>query len=358
MVGPTGPSNKLIIRLVRGPAGTAAKDKGIGSAVLNASRVARGSNVITFLLSCATTSLLGGITEWKNRYLLRRKCVIIYPLMIAGKEFSAGINGHMGSVAGDLPSHSDVFWRTLFNSEAARKSDNLALNLWGFMLPVVDFLLTPGLDEANVTQQQGSDVENPFKGSIYDSMSATDRDLKSLEFNSFVDRLLGTTQSSNNKNIESNSGNVYTGNGIVTNPNVQSPDNTIVNIPTSRSISNRVVYKGSGNSETSKSLIDDLNLIAVQQSWNTIGISSAHRSSEENARVGGKPHSRHLSHTAIDISSINNIALKTREGKKLGDILVTQLSSLGYHTTDTRGGRGRFIWQRDNHFDHIHADTG
>ena len=45
--------------------------------------------------------LAGGIVEWLNRGHAARQALILRPLLINGKPFTAGINGHAGSVLGD-----------------------------------------------------------------------------------------------------------------------------------------------------------------------------------------------------------------------------------------------------------------
>jgi murein DD-endopeptidase MepM/ murein hydrolase activator NlpD len=48
----------------------------------------------------------GGLSEWMERKLVARQCLVLRPLTIAGREFSAGIEGHAGCIVGDQPG----FW--------------------------------------------------------------------------------------------------------------------------------------------------------------------------------------------------------------------------------------------------------
>ncbi|GAK42057.1 hypothetical protein TCA2_4549 [Paenibacillus sp. TCA20] len=59
---------------------------------------------IGFAVEFAITEVITrGISEWVERFLFTRQAVIIATLRKEGVEFSAGINGHQGSVIGDSP---------------------------------------------------------------------------------------------------------------------------------------------------------------------------------------------------------------------------------------------------------------
>src|SRR5579875_2895999 len=59
-----------------------------------------------------TETLLAGIREFIDRWTYTRKAVIITTLQKDGIEFSAGINGHMGSVVGDSPDAWQAFLKS------------------------------------------------------------------------------------------------------------------------------------------------------------------------------------------------------------------------------------------------------
>lgn len=61
---------------------------------------------------CVYLLAVDSLTEWVNRKLAYRQCLILRPLTISGMEFSAGINGHLGCVAGD----PEGFWDGVIQS--------------------------------------------------------------------------------------------------------------------------------------------------------------------------------------------------------------------------------------------------
>lgn len=74
-----------------------------------------GSLGLQLVLTC--------VGDYITRKLAARQCVVIFPLNINGLEFSAGINGHMGSVYGDKPSYEDMALATFFNPLATPDED-------------------------------------------------------------------------------------------------------------------------------------------------------------------------------------------------------------------------------------------
>lgn len=66
-----------------------------------------GSQRVFWLVSLIAAT---GIGELARRFLASRQCVQILPLAVAGREYSAGINGHQGLVVGEHPSPADSFW--------------------------------------------------------------------------------------------------------------------------------------------------------------------------------------------------------------------------------------------------------
>lgn len=67
------------------------------------------ATAIESIIIYVTTSTIG---EMINRYALTSQAVIMSPIQRGGVEFSAGINGHMGSVVGDSP----TVWRSILTS--------------------------------------------------------------------------------------------------------------------------------------------------------------------------------------------------------------------------------------------------
>lgn len=61
---------------------------------------------------------LGSIGELVNRYAISSQAVLMAPIQRGGIEFSAGINGHQGSVVGDSP----TFWKNFLSHDVILSS--------------------------------------------------------------------------------------------------------------------------------------------------------------------------------------------------------------------------------------------
>lgn len=77
--------------------------------------ISAGITAVKFASNIIPTIVLGCVGDWMTRKLAARQCVVIFPLTVNGLEFSAGINGHMGSVYGDKPSIEDMALAAFFN---------------------------------------------------------------------------------------------------------------------------------------------------------------------------------------------------------------------------------------------------
>lgn len=69
------------------------------------------------------------VGEMIERWLFQRQAVLISPLMKSGMEFTAGINGHKGSVVGDSP---DFWQNALSNKYSALILSFLGADTWQF----------------------------------------------------------------------------------------------------------------------------------------------------------------------------------------------------------------------------------
>lgn len=69
--------------------------------------IRRGS--ITKMLTKAGIwfAVANSIADWIGRYLIRRQCIILFPLSFKGRKLVAGIDGHMGCVVGDHQGYWD-----------------------------------------------------------------------------------------------------------------------------------------------------------------------------------------------------------------------------------------------------------
>lgn len=96
--------------------------------------VALAIEFIVVEIICAT------VGEFIERWLFQRQAVLIAPLQKSGLEFTAGINGHKGSVVGDSPD----FWQAVLTNQFSA------------------FLL--GFLGADTAQYQAVDLDNGFTG--------------------------------------------------------------------------------------------------------------------------------------------------------------------------------------------------
>jgi hypothetical protein len=63
-----------------------------------------------------TEVLLGAVGEFIDRWLFMRQACIVMPIKKNGKNYTAGINGHQGSVYGDSPDIAQKMWTNAFSS--------------------------------------------------------------------------------------------------------------------------------------------------------------------------------------------------------------------------------------------------
>lgn len=78
--------------------------------------------------------VIGSLSDWLTRWAVARQCLTVFPLRIKDREFSAGINGHRGSVPGDR----------LIGLSAALQglSEAVSHNPWVTVIPVIGDLLS------------------------------------------------------------------------------------------------------------------------------------------------------------------------------------------------------------------------
>ena len=67
--------------------------------------------------------------------------------------------------------------------------------------------------------------------------------------------------------------------------------------------------------------------------------------------------SRHSTGSAVDISIINNIAVKDPSNKRNVDSFVSQLEQLGYKRNSEAGNTKSVLWRMDDHYDHVHVSN-
>ncbi len=123
-------------------------------------KTARGYKIAGFLnpLTAAEMVAIALVTntlsEAVNRWVKSRHAVILYPLTVRGKEFSSGINGHMGAVLGDPVGTIDSVMVALTNPSDAKKYGG-AKGWAAFCLAhVLNFI---GVERANYGQRTSDD---------------------------------------------------------------------------------------------------------------------------------------------------------------------------------------------------------
>lgn len=67
------------------------------------------------------TLAVDSLFEWVNRKLAYRQCLVLRPLMIDGREFVAGINGHLGCIAGDPQGFWDGVIQSMTNIDYQKR---------------------------------------------------------------------------------------------------------------------------------------------------------------------------------------------------------------------------------------------
>jgi broad specificity phosphatase PhoE len=119
----------------------------------------------------------------------------------------------------------------------------------------------------------------------------------------------------------------------------------------------RLQFMGQSGGRAHAGLLNDINDIADGLGFK-LGISSAQRTLEHNLQVAQSGNrSRHIPGLALDISTINGVPLSSKQGKNLGDLLVTHLEQAGYSFGEHGTNKG-YLWQTNiggDHYNHIHV---
>jgi hypothetical protein len=90
-----------------------------------------GANVV---LASVFAAAMGSLSDYVYRAAVARQCLLLMPLKLHEREFSAGINGHRGAVWGDRigPIDQVIQW----GLDTLRKSE------WGGFVPIVDQIVS------------------------------------------------------------------------------------------------------------------------------------------------------------------------------------------------------------------------
>jgi len=67
--------------------------------------------------------------------------------------------------------------------------------------------------------------------------------------------------------------------------------------------------------------------------------------------------SRHSTGGGVDISVINNLAVKSQSNKSNVNKFVSQLEQLGYKRNSEGDNKKSVLWQMNDHYDHVHVSN-
>jgi len=115
---------------------------------------------LTFIL------ISGTIGDAIGRWLSSLQCIGIMPLTINGMEFSAGINGHAGSVVGDLPGVMDDILGKIFSFDYGMRKNGVL----GAILPALMGLVLPGSNmdtSPDLLKSEKDDGDQTFKAGAF-----------------------------------------------------------------------------------------------------------------------------------------------------------------------------------------------
>lgn len=79
--------------------------------------------------------------------------------------------------------------------------------------------------------------------------------------------------------------------------------------------------------------------------------------SDHNEKTDTGAISRHSSGNAVDISVINNVAVKDPSNRRTVDSFVNQLEQLGYKRNSEGSNTKSVLWQMADHLDHVHVSN-
>ena len=123
---------------------------------------ATGVGIIPLLVQLGALVITSSLGDMIGRYLAAKKCLVIMPLQVNGFEFSAGIEGHLGSVVGDPISLGDAWWASIFSTSYGREEHGII----GEIIPWVMNFVFPGATMQNPLHTNFSSSEDFIKNKL------------------------------------------------------------------------------------------------------------------------------------------------------------------------------------------------
>jgi hypothetical protein len=132
-----------LLKIFKVKGGTATLIKGTANStsfLRSTFREALSKTSINATIAGVVTMAISSLSDYIVRWAIARQCLTIFPLKIYDKEFTAGIDGHRGAVAGDHLGNLDGIIQGSI--------DWFQLNLGGFsgVVPIMGDLIESGLD--------------------------------------------------------------------------------------------------------------------------------------------------------------------------------------------------------------------
>jgi hypothetical protein len=103
-------------------------------------KAAPAADPLTFIVDLTAIVLTSALGDMVGRWLSSKKCLVIMPLQVNGFEFSAGIEGHLGSVIGDPISVGDAWIASMFSYDYGVEH----YGLLGAVVPLLLGAIFPG----------------------------------------------------------------------------------------------------------------------------------------------------------------------------------------------------------------------
>lgn len=305
-----------------------------------------------FTIACMAISYVIG--DMIGRELSSMHSVTIFPLHVNGKEFSAGIEGHLGSVILDPVAGTDDFWASIFSLDyVLRNTEKMPLwrRIIGGALPFIAGILLPGSDVDYIPSNKYKDL-SPDVDSFTAFMNRINASISDPVFYQYDSRTSGTISSSSTATTnatENSKGPVYLGVGKVP---IDQPGGRL-----------HYVGKVDGLHEAASSatLLRDLNTAATALGY-TLGIYSATRAESIHGEIRKDATSRHSRGKAVDIDYIDGVPITQKDTVAKADKLAQYLiSNFGYAlNVEETGNKKVILWKTmigGNHYDHMHVSN-
>jgi hypothetical protein len=113
------------------------------------------------------------------------------------------------------------------------------------------------------------------------------------------------------------------------------------------------------DADISTNMVNDELLNGICQAANAAGVKVRITTavSDHPAETNSGSISRHSTGNGVDISVINDKAVKDASNKPNVDKFVSQLEQLGYKRNSEESNKKSVLWQMQDHYDHVHVSN-